>query len=53
MFKVIDMCGRVYDAYGAFVDDDGIIQFILCNGIGEFFKTNEIEGFYRLYNERT
>ena len=53
MFKVIDACGHIYDAYGAFVDKDGTIQFILCNSIGEFFKTNEIEGFYRLYEDRT
>ena len=51
MFKVIDICGYVYDAYGTFVDSDGDIQFILCDVCGNFFKTNERPGTYRLYVE--
>jgi len=49
MFKVINLCGDIYDAYGTFVDEDGDIQFILCNSLGEFFKTDDIAGFYELY----
>lgn len=49
MFQVVDLCGYIYDAYGTFIDKDGIIQFILCDSLGEFFKTDNIEGFYRLY----
>ena len=49
MFEVIDVLGRVYDAYGTFVDEDGDIQFILCDNSGNFFKTEHIEGFYKLY----
>ena len=49
MFKIIDMCGNIYDAYGTFIDEDGDIQFVLCNRFGEFYKTNESAGYYRLY----
>ena len=49
MFKVIDLCGYIYDAYGTFLDNDGDIQFILCDSDGEFYKTNSIAGYYRLY----
>ena len=49
MFKVIDLCGRVHDAYGTFIDGCGDIQFILCNNDGEFYKTDSIEGYYKLY----
>ena len=51
MFKVIDMCGYIYDAYGTFIDDDGDIQFILCDNDGNFFKTGRIAGYYKLYKE--
>ena len=49
MFQVIDGLGYVYDAYGTFVDGNGDIQFILCNYFGEFFKTDNIPGWYKLY----
>ena len=49
MFQVIDGLGYVYDAYGTFVDENGDIQFILCNYFGEFFKTDNIPGWYKLY----
>lgn len=49
MFKVIDMCGFVHDAYGTFLDDDNDIQFILVNEKGEFYKTNTVAGYYSLY----
>ena len=51
MFEVIDLCGYVHDAYGTFVDKDGDIQFILCDNDGEFYKTDSMPGFYRLYKE--
>lgn len=51
MFKVIDNLGDVYDAYGTFIDNDGDIQFILCDICGHFFKTNVRPGTYRLYEE--
>lgn len=51
MFQVIDGLGHVYDAYGTFLDEDGDIQFILCDDSGEFFKTDLVEGFYKLYKE--
>ena len=50
MFKVIDMCGDIHIAYGTFLDEDGDIQFILCNSDGEFYKTNKCKGFYKLYD---
>lgn len=53
MFQVIDACGYVHDAYGAFVDKYGDVQFILCDSSGKFYKTDHIEGFYRLYIEDT
>ena len=53
MFKVIDMCDCIHDAYGTFIDEDGDIQFILCNSFGEFYKTDSIKGYYRLYEEST
>lgn len=49
MFQVIDELGNIYDAYGTFIDEDGDIQFVLCSNSGEFFKTNHVEGFYKLY----
>lgn len=49
MFKVIDACNRVHDAYGTFVDEDGGVQFILCDNHGNFYTTNTISGFYQLY----
>ena len=51
MFQVIDTLGYIYDAYGTFIDEDGNIQFILCNSSGEFYKTNSIAGTYQLYKE--
>ena len=51
MFKVVDALGIVHDAYGAFVDDNGDIQFILCDYDGRFYKTNHIAGSYQLYEE--
>lgn len=49
MFKVIDLCGFIHDAYGTFLDKDGDIQFILCDSDGEFYKTDSLAGFYKLY----
>lgn len=51
MFKVIDMCDNICDAYGTFVDEYGDIQFILCNRYGEFYKTDKVSGYYKLYKE--
>lgn len=53
MFKVIDILGYVHEVYGTFVDEDGEVQFILCNGDGEFYKTNNAKGYYKLYNMTT
>jgi len=54
MFKVIDMCGNVHIAYGAFPDKDGNIQFILCDSDEVFYATNsDIRGFYKLYDITT
>ena len=50
MFKVIGLCDDVYDCYGTFIDEDGNIQFVLCDKDGEFFKTNKIKRYYKLYN---
>lgn len=51
MFKVIDVCGFIHDAYGTFIDKDGDVQFILCDSLGRFYKTNSIAGYYELYKE--
>ena len=51
MFQVIDALGYVHDAYGTFIDEDGDIQFILCDAFGYFYKTDLVEGFYKLYKE--
>lgn len=53
MFKVIDMLGHIHDAYGAFPDKDGDIQFVLCDSEGKFYLTDMMAGFYRLYQEET
>lgn len=53
MFKVIDACGYVYDAYGTFIDANGDIQFILCDIFGIFYKTDSYPGYYRLYKEES
>lgn len=50
MFKVIDMCGDIHIAYGTFIDDEGNIQFILCDSNNEFYKTNSVNGYYKLYD---
>lgn len=52
MFQVIDRCGFIHDAYGTFVDEDGWIQFILCDGSGEFYKTDNMPGYYTLFKEK-
>ena len=49
MFQVVDALGCVHDAYGTFIDEDGDIQFILCDDFGDFYKTDFVEGFYKLY----
>ena len=49
MFKVIDALGIIHEVYGTFLDDDGDVQFILCDNSGNFYKTNTIEGYYKLY----
>lgn len=51
VFKVIDLNGCIYDAYGTFVDEDRDVQFILCDNNGEFYVTNMNVGFYKLYKE--
>lgn len=51
MFKVIDACGYIHDAYGTFIDADGDVQFILCDGLGKFYKTDSCHGYYELYKE--
>lgn len=51
MFKVVDLCGRIHDAYGVFLDENADIQFILCDNDGEFYKTDTLAGFYKLYKE--
>ena len=51
MFKVIDACGIVHDAYGTFIDNYGDVQFILCDYAGRFYKTDSIAGYYQLYEE--
>lgn len=52
MFKVIDALGLIHDAYGAFPDDDGDVQFVLCDNNGDFYITNTIKGYYKLYKEQ-
>lgn len=49
MFKVIDKIGHIHDAYGTFIDEDGDIQFILCDNDGNFYKTEFVSGFCKLY----
>ncbi len=51
MFKIIDAYGDIHEAYGAFPDEDGDIQFVLCNEKGEFYVTTAYSGFYKLYKE--
>lgn len=53
MFKVIDILGNIHEAYGTFVDELGDVQFILCNSDGDFYKTDTVSGFYRLYREKS
>lgn len=53
MFKIIDACGEVHIAYGTFIDEDGDVQFILCNSDGEFYKTNSVKDYYKLYDIAT
>ncbi len=49
MFQVTDLLDHVYDAYGTFLDEEGDIQFILCDAQGNFFKTSVVPGYYTLY----
>ena len=49
MFKVIDICNQIHDVYGTFIDEDGDVQFVLCNSSGEFYKTKSCTGYYKLY----
>ena len=49
MFKVIDILGYIHDAYGTFIDENGDIQFVLCGSGGSFYKTNKVNGYYKLY----
>lgn len=51
MFKIIDALGRIHNAYGAFPDEDGDIQFVLCDNDGNFYVTNMAKGYYKLYKE--
>lgn len=53
MFQVIDLCGYIYDAYGTFIDKDGDVQFVLCDSLGKFYKTDSVAGYYRLYSKNT
>ena len=52
MFKVVDLLGYIYDAYGTFIDEDGDIQFILCDRFGNFYKTDSYKNYYKLYKEQ-
>ena len=36
-----------------YIDEDGNIQFILCDIDGKFYKTNKCKGFYKLYDVTT
>lgn len=49
MFKVIDLNGDVEVAYGIHVDEDGDVQFVLCDAQGIFYVTDSIPGYYKLY----
>ena len=40
MFKVIDVYGDIHEAYKMFIDESGIIQFVLCDKNGYFYTTN-------------
>lgn len=51
MFKVIDMNGIIHDVYGTYLDADEDVQFILCNNDGEFYITEHVKGFFKLYKE--
>lgn len=51
MFQIIDPLGLIYDAYGAFRDRDGDIQFILCDSEGNFYATHKMSGYYKLYTK--
>lgn len=54
LFKVIDSNGRVYDAYGTFVDENKKLQFILWIGGGYFWLTSEDDELsYTLYTEES
>ena len=52
MFRVIDALNIVHEAYGTYVDDDGDVQFILCDNFGNFYKTNKVKGYYKLYDAK-
>ena len=49
MFKIKDILGNVYIAYGTHVDNRGIVQFVLCDVNNEFYVTDKDAGFYSLY----
>ena len=51
MFQIIDLLGNIHDAYGAFRDKDGDIQFVLCDSEGNFYTTHKIGGYYKLYTK--
>ncbi len=53
MFEIIDKYGTVRQAYGAFPDEDGDIQFVLADEDGNFYTTNAYGGSYKLYKEES
>ena len=51
MFKIIDDDGIIHEAYGAFIDSDGDMQFILCSQNGSLYATNTYPNRYKLYKK--
>ena len=47
MFEIVDIYGNTMTAYGTHVDNDGVVQFILCDSEGYFYVTDKERGFYK------
>lgn len=48
MFRIVGLAGELRECYGCFVDECGVVQFIIDDGDGLLVATNSIEGYWTI-----
>lgn len=48
MFEIVDIYGNTLNCFGVEIDKEGYQTFVLCDGLGNFFKTEPSKNHYKL-----